>query len=648
MKLRSKLITTRLSIISCCFILLFTSNVKAQYEVNGDATKDDCNCYTLTEALNTQSGSVWNENKISLSNSFDYKFEVFLGNDDDGADGIAFVLQPISTSIGSTGGGMGYQGIAPAAGVTIDTYENSNSNDPSYDHIAIQLNGDIDHNSTNNIAGPISALASNPNIEDGQWHNFRITWDASTTEMKAYIDGSMRVSSTIDLVSTVFNGDPEVYWGLTASTGGERNVHRFCTKNESDFNIDPSLSYCLGDTVDFIDNSYSFGHIVNWYWDFGDGTADTTTAQGNVSHAYTSSGNYTVTLKVEGNDGCISDVKTISVDVNPNPDATAISNSPICENDSLTIEANGGGTYDWVGPDGFTSTQQNDTILNASLVNGGTYTLIVTNPYGCTDTTMVDVVVNPRPTVDVGPDYSICEGESVNLTATSNMNGVTFTWDNGLGNGANQTILPTTDTTYHVIGENSFGCTDESAVTVIVTPNPDVSLTANPIKGISPLEVNFTNTSSNSTQYNWDFGDGNNSTTNDIEVQHTFENDGVYSTTLIGYNQGCTDTAKVTIIVLFPKIEYKFPNIFTPNGDGENDHFHVIDPKYIKSFEVVVFNRWGNVVFESQKFNFQWNGKVDNSGSQCTEGTYFYKATLTDMNDETIQEHGFVDLKLGK
>jgi len=89
----------------------------AQYTVNGNAFRENCNCYTLTQNFNNQSGSVWNNNRINLSQSFAFTFDVYLGCSDGGADGIAFVLQPISTSVGTGGGGMGYVGVSPAVGV---------------------------------------------------------------------------------------------------------------------------------------------------------------------------------------------------------------------------------------------------------------------------------------------------------------------------------------------------------------------------------------------------------------------------------------------------------------------------------------------------------------------------------------------------
>ena len=93
------------------------------YHLNGSASQNSCNCYTLTQDQLNQSGSLWNKTKIDLNQPFDFKFEVYLGcQDGPGADGIAFVLQPLSTEVGSTGEGLGFQGIEPSIAVAIDTW----------------------------------------------------------------------------------------------------------------------------------------------------------------------------------------------------------------------------------------------------------------------------------------------------------------------------------------------------------------------------------------------------------------------------------------------------------------------------------------------------------------------------------------------
>src|SRR6185503_4738394 len=130
----------------CLAAILLPAVSYSQYIINGNASQETCNCYMLTQNDEFQSGSVWQNNKINLSNPFDFSFNVNLGCvDAEGADGIVFILQPISTGIGSNGQGMGFEGIVPSIGISLDTYQNLPLNDPAYDHISIQANGNIEH-----------------------------------------------------------------------------------------------------------------------------------------------------------------------------------------------------------------------------------------------------------------------------------------------------------------------------------------------------------------------------------------------------------------------------------------------------------------------------------------------------------------------
>ena len=166
--------------------------------------------FTLTPNLTDRHGTVWNNNKIDLNNSFDFTFKVFLGcSDNNGADGIAFVLQSVSTSVGTGGGGggMGFEGIAPSVAVTLDTYQNTSpDNDPSYDHIAIQLNGNLNHSSSTTLTPLTPISATNNNVEDCQNHTLRVVWDASTKNLSTYFDQQPRVNATMDFVNMVFGG----------------------------------------------------------------------------------------------------------------------------------------------------------------------------------------------------------------------------------------------------------------------------------------------------------------------------------------------------------------------------------------------------------------------------------------------------------
>lgn len=297
--------------IKSCFsfiaALIISQNLSAQYTVNGSASQVACNEYRLTQAINTQSGSVWNNIKINLTQSFNFNFDVVLSDPlqlpHDGADGIAFVLQPISTSVGTSGSGMGYAGISPAVGVTIDTYLNGADGDPASDHIAIQLNGDINHNTANNIAGPVSVLNSSTNIEDALWHSLRIVWDAPTTTLSVYMDGSLRLTTVKDFVTDVFAGNPLVFWGFTGSTGGENNYQAFKTALNPAFTFNATQKRCINEPVTFNNTSISFSTIAKFYWNFGDGSP-IDSVNFNPAHTYTAGGDYSVIQRIIGADGC--------------------------------------------------------------------------------------------------------------------------------------------------------------------------------------------------------------------------------------------------------------------------------------------------------------------------------------------------------
>jgi hypothetical protein len=219
-------------------LLVFSQTVFAQgaFTVIGNALANGNNCFTLTPDLQHQSGSVWNDSQISLSSNFDFTFQINLGNREDGADGIAFVLQPVSTAAGSNGGGLGYSGINPSIAVEYDTYSNNPSNapagydDPLYDHLALQKNGD--QTTAGTVAGPVQAGA-NASIKDGNWHTTRIAWNATAKILSVYFDGVLRITYNNDLVANIFAGNPGVYWGFTGSTGWFQNSQQFCVVSTS-------------------------------------------------------------------------------------------------------------------------------------------------------------------------------------------------------------------------------------------------------------------------------------------------------------------------------------------------------------------------------------------------------------------------------
>ena len=303
-------------LISCAYLPLCAQQ-NSPYILNGSAIAINCNCYQLTPDLLWQGGSVWNKNQIDLRQSFNYVFNVFLGyKDADGADGIVFVLQQVGTSVGAQGQGLGFEGLAPSIGIPIDTYENFDFGDPSYDHVGIYENGDLRNYDTNVLAGPVQALINNPNIEDGQWHTFRIIWDATAKSLSAEIDGAPRVQATVDLVKNVFKNQPEVYWGFSAATGGLSNLQKICTSLNPSFTI-PAGTSCAPAQISFVDSSTSFGMVTQWWWDFGDGTSFS--GQHPPPHSYAIPGYYTIKMNIEANNGCSSDTLFKKITIGSKP-----------------------------------------------------------------------------------------------------------------------------------------------------------------------------------------------------------------------------------------------------------------------------------------------------------------------------------------
>lgn len=386
--------------ITCPFLCLAQA-------VIGDAQQLSCNCYRLTEAVEYQGGAVWNSAQISLNEEFDFTFDVYLGDIPGGADGIAFVLQPLDTNQVTPGGGLGYEGVSPSLAMSIDTYNNNLGNplqvpgDIPQDHVAIMANGSVNHLSSDNLAGPEMALVSGNDIEDGQWHVMRVSWNPSTMVINFYMDGSLRTSYTGDIVNDIFGGDPSVFWGFTGSTGSLFNQQEFC------FSIIPGLSasdfdICVGEEVDFTDQSYSaLGDVVGWEWDFGNGETSSVQSPGQIQYAQP--GNYTVTQTIEDSEGCTAS-DDLEIVVHANPEADFVS-SDVCSGqitefaDQTTVSE--GDVSDWHWDFGDDNSDTGPSVFNV-YDSAGIYDVVlaVESSYGCVDTVIGSVNVFENPTAD--------------------------------------------------------------------------------------------------------------------------------------------------------------------------------------------------------------------------------------------------------
>ncbi|MEM8901150.1 MAG: gliding motility-associated C-terminal domain-containing protein [Bacteroidota bacterium] len=448
-----------------CLLPHFT---QAQFAINGTATQLSADCYRLTEAVNSSSGSVWSEEKVDITRAFDLRAEIYLGTKDgNGADGMTFVLQPISNNIGVSGGGIGYGGISPSFAVEFDTWSNGNNADPFYDHIAITRNGVLNHVSQDNLAGPVRILAGVDNVEDGRTLKVRFTWDPSSNEVAVYVDCALRLTATIDLVNDIFNGDPAVFWGFTSATGGANNEHRFCLDYVSFTEATwDTLTTCRNASIT-LGGSNATGST--YLWTPSTGLSDSTVANPIASLMATS------TYYLETTDTCgLTRFDTVTVVVSDSLVAVdAGADQSICPGETTQLSGTGEGTLRW----------EPVNLLNDSLIanpvvsplDTTTFILTATRTDGCSSSDTVIILVLPGPVADAGPDASYCEGGQTLLSASG---GQSYTWSPTAGlsnpNIASPTLSETPGGWYRVEVTDSQNCTNTDSVFITVHPLPDV------------------------------------------------------------------------------------------------------------------------------------------------------------------------------
>jgi gliding motility-associated-like protein len=558
-----KFLFTILGILQVC--LAFAQPPLNPYTINGSAFQETCNCYTLTPNAGAQSGSVWNRNKINLNVSFEFSFNVFLGcTDVNGADGLAFVLQPISTSLGTLGGGLGFQGITPSVAISIDTWQNGDNNDPTFDHISIQANGDLNHNSVNNLAGPVTALRSSDNIEDCILHTLKIKWDAVTKTLTASVDGDERVTINKDIVADIFSGNAEVFWGFTASTGGAQNLQRFCTSLSPRFNLGVAgnQSTCVGQPITFLDASTSFGSIISWFWDFGDGT--TSTLANPPPHIYTTANVYQVKLVIVGNDGCVSDTfrQEITVGTFPVADfdaADVCEGNPVNFTDRSSVLVGSINSWNWDFGNGNTAIVQNPS-QNFATTGPQTVTLRVRTVEGCASPP-VQKTVNVRPLSGAAALFrDTCISEAVTFSGVNTRPLVPIqSWTWVLGDGFTSNSQQFTHRfaqpgTYSVkLKINPVnGCPlDTIFDSITIGGIPAVGFSAADVCDGKPVIFSDSTTVQTGTITNWDWDFGNGNTSNLQNPTETYTSPGPKLVNLrVRTNYGCVAALQKPVTVL--------------------------------------------------------------------------------------------------
>ena len=633
------------------FPFSLTAQQETPYILNGSAYQETCNCYQLTPDVLFQAGSIWNKNLIDLDQSFNYIFNVYLGcKDRDGADGIVFVLQPIGTNLGSAGQGIGFQNVSPSIGIPIDTWQNFDFNDPPFDHIGIYKNGDLLNGTPNTLVPPVPALADNFNIEDCKWHSFRIIWDANAHLLSAEIDNVPRVKVTIDMVMEIFGGNTKVYWGFTSATGGQSNIQKVCTSLNPDFTTAPGQNFCAPADIKFIDHSTSFGTIINWWWDFGDGTRYQ--GQDPPPHAYAQPGNYPIKLNIEANNGCTSDtlVRKITIGSIPQADfktspAVICANSPVTLTDASYVQYGTINQWDWNFNNGAEIIQTADSSITKTFPEETLNIELITHTVeGCVSSPVSkirDVTLKPSTSISV---HDACFGEAVALLAgnlTPSIPIHQWYWFTGDGK------TDSTQNPYHyypaggqytvgVYALNAAGCSSDTATAQLTIYQTNAKLGNDTIVAIGqPLQLH----ASGGELYLWTPSNGLNNA--DIADPVAILSDNIQYVLEAYTSFGCPtyDTIKIKA---YKGPAIYVPNAFTPDNNGINDHFHpvVVGMSSVDYFEV--FNRLGQKVYSNPGIGQGWDGTLN--GKPQPVGTYVWLIKGVDYLGNIHSEKGTVVL----
>jgi gliding motility-associated-like protein len=481
-------------------------------------------------------------------------------------------------------------------------------------------------------ANPVPVINGNNVVCDGT----ATTFDAGAYTSYLWSDGSSGQTITTGTAGT-YTVTVTDQNGCVGTTSQTLTVNAIPTGS-----IFGSTAICFGATTPLYFNFTGASPFTYSYTDgnttFGPYVSNATTTDipvnPNTSTTYT-----LVSLNDNNCPGTLAGTVDILVNALPVPSITG--DLEICDGDSSLLSATPGFVgYIW---------SNGVTDPDAMALTAGNYAVTVTDQNGCEGTTSVNFVVNQTPVASfTHVASSDCETPRTIFTNTSTYPPLsTFTWDFGDSTSSNQTNpihiyedQGTYTATLYIM--TTAGCADTVSddVEVIFYPLAEADFKFDPeFVNVFNGKVQFTDLSLNAVSWAWNFGDG----TGIVQQNpsHYFNEVGDFAVTLTVLNiNGCPDS-KTRMVMVNP---FYIPNAFTPNEDGVNDFFfnagYDLD---VTSFEMTIFNRWGQRVYVTDSWLKFWNGK-DVDGNPAPEGVYAYAIKVITRGGKEHIFHGTTTL----
>jgi gliding motility-associated-like protein len=398
-----------------------------------------------------------------------------------------------------------------------------------------------------------------------------------------------------------------------------------------------------------------------YVWSFGDNTADTTTTAFQVLHTYIKTGNYVVRLIAIDSSTCnIADTAYLNIRVRTDRAIVDfdIQKEQPCQ--SLNYQFTNistppfgkpfqSGSFTWNFGDG--TTAPGSSPIAHTYANSGAYQvqLILSDTNYCNypDTATKTLRVSPF----VKAQFEVPDGCAPYNAVFNNTSlaGISFLWAFGDG-GTSTDINPVytyTDTgsytiTLLAVDSNTCNFRDSTTKTIHVYPKPTADFSSNPVPAVYNTPTIFSNSSFGAIRYVWLFGDGDSTVKNSADtVVHQYQETNTFNACLIAINQfGCADTTCHAVESLINPL-LDVPNAFTPGRFGQNS-IVMVKGFGIASMDWKIYNRWGQVVFESNNPFIGWDGTFN--GTTQPIGVYAYTLEATFFDGTKTRKKGDITL----
>jgi gliding motility-associated-like protein len=424
-----------------------------------------------------------------------------------------------------------------------------------------------------------------------------------------------------------------------------------------------AIKSCGENTVEFVNKSVDPAKITNFEWrfDLGNGTVFSEKEVWNATVTFPDTGSYTGMLLLNPGSDC-GDTAFIEVNIFPKVTASFAYDYDTCVADPVIFadQSFGDGVinrWDWrFGVPGGQSSEQNPD-FQYPYPGDHPVRLRVTDTNKCTDDTIQVIqwypvppliVVEPNTFLGCAPANIFFNNLSFPIDSTYHI-----VWNFGDGTSVENVISPT-----HLYDEpdvydvsvaitSPIGCfiADSFPNWIRVEPSPIADFEADPDTLLTTFNntVQFLDKSQGAAHWNWQLDKYKTS----IEQNpiFTFPDTGLVKIRLIvTHAKGCKDSL-IKYLDIRPVVLWHMPNAFTPNGDGLNDGF--FGKGFLEgatNFNMTIWNRWGELVFETSDHTEEWNGRVQNTGGMSPSGVYVYLVTFTGPRGEPFEFRGFATL----